>query len=141
MNATGNVLLSTEAVAYRNAAATQQAFAELRRVRARCPRTPVVSPVQEPTVTTLFNPAPDATWPRQGGVERLAYSFNTNASGTKRASVAVYLRRGRVLLGIYFFDPGVPQAAVAGKTNVEDIVSLFETRLAQLPASVVNGSS
>jgi hypothetical protein len=138
VDASGNGLLSTEAVAYRNTAASAQAFAELRRVRSACPSTPVVSPVGEPTAVTSFKAAPDASWPRTRSVERLAYSFDTTASGTKSPSVAVYLRRGRFLLGVYFPRPGGAQAAVGGKTTIEGIVGGFEARLAQLPASVVN---
>ena len=54
-------------------------------------------------------------------------------------SVAVYLRRGRVLMGLYFPQPDGPQAAVAGRSTIPGIVALFEARLAQLPASVVSG--
>ena len=45
LQGTGNTLLSTEAVLYRDPAAAEQGLAELRKVRAECPDTPVVSPV------------------------------------------------------------------------------------------------
>ena len=41
----GTTLLSTEAVLYRNPAASAQGFAELRKVRAACPNSAVKSPV------------------------------------------------------------------------------------------------
>lgn len=140
VDSTGHGLLSTEAVAYRNAAATTSAFAELRKVSAACPHEPVKSPVGEGTAETEFKAPPDRAWSKTRSVERLAYRFVTTAAGAKSASIAVYLRRGRVLLGLYFPKPNDPQPAVAGKTSVEGIVGLFTARLAGLPDTVVNGS-
>jgi len=135
-----NARLSTEAVTYRNAAATAAGFAELRRVRAACPRTPVSSPVGEETAATVFKAAPDGRWPRTPSVERQAYSFTTTSNGTTSASIAVYLRRGRVLLGLYFPQPNGAQSAVEGKTSIPGIVGVFEARMARLPAKVVGPS-
>jgi hypothetical protein len=136
----GNEVLSTEAVLYQDPAATAQAFSELQSVAANCPSTPVVSPVGEETVTTHFNPAPDTDWPQTPGVTRQAYSFTTTDQlGDTQASVAVYLRRGRVLMGLYFSEPNSTQVPVAGQTTIEGIAALFAGRLAKLPASVVNG--
>jgi hypothetical protein len=136
-----NIALSTEAVLYKDANATAQAFAELRSVVAHCPASPVPSPVGEATATTKFNAAPDASWTPVAGVERLAYSFTTtDTSGNTTSSIAVYLRRGRALLGVYFGQPTGPQPAIAGQTSVAGIVNLFANRLARLPASVVNGT-
>src|SRR5437763_1395828 len=58
-DATATPLFSTEAVLYKNAAATAQAFAELHAIVRRCPQAPVVSPVGEPTIATTFNAVPD----------------------------------------------------------------------------------
>jgi Protein of unknown function (DUF2510) len=136
----GNELLSTEAVLYSTSAATAQAFAELQAVAAKCPSTPVTSPVGEPTVTTHFNAAPDAPWPQTATVQRLAFDFNTTDSlGQTQHSVAVYLRRGRALLGVYFSQADGPQTVITGQSTIAGIVNLFANRLAQLPASVVNG--
>ena len=97
VNSTGTTLLSTEAVLYRNPAATAQGFAELRKVRAACPSTPVVSPVGEDTAKTTFKGAPDGAWPQTPTVDRQAYSFVTTTTAppppATTASVAVYLRR------------------------------------------------
>jgi hypothetical protein len=140
LNASGSsALLSTEAVTYKHATGGAQAFAELRRVRAACPHQPVTSPVGEGTDETTFKAAPDGSWPRTKSVERLAYSFTTTAAGKSTPSVAVYLRRGRVLMGVYFPQPSGAQPAVGGKTTIAGIVGLFELRMARLPASVVNG--
>jgi hypothetical protein len=138
VDAEDNTTLSTEAVQYVDAAATEQAFAELREVAAKCPATPVPSPVGETTVTTKFNPAPDGSWPEVAGVDRQAYDFVTSSTlGQTQDSVAVYLRRGRVLMGIYFPNPDGAQSPVAGQTTIAGIVNVFANRMAQLPESVV----
>lgn len=133
-------LLSTEAVLYGTASDTVQAFAELKSVAANCPSTPVVSPVGEPTATTTFNAAPDAGWPQAATVTRQAYDFtSTDEQGNTSHNVAVYLRRGRVLMGVYFAQPDSPQISVAGQSTIEGIVGVFAGRMASLPSSVVNG--
>jgi hypothetical protein len=135
-----NLLLSTEAVLYRNAAATEQALAELKSVSANCPVTPVPSPVGGSTTSTHFNAAPDGGWAQTPTVTRLAFDLvMTDDLGGSQHSVAVYLRRGRVLLGVYFYQPDLPQVPVSGQTTMEKIVGVFAGRMAQLPASVVNG--
>jgi hypothetical protein len=128
--------MSTEAVLYRDVKAGEQAFGELQSVAAACPSTPVVSPANEDTATTVFRPAPDKKWVRTPSVERLAYDFvATSAStGLPQHSVAVYLRRGRALIGLYFSNPDAPQHRVAGRSTIAGIVGLFESRLAAVPA-------
>ncbi len=139
VDAQGNAALSTEAVMYSNAPATEQAFSELQATAAKCPRSPVESPVGEPTVATTFNSAPDGSWPHVANVDRLAYDFvTTDGSGQSQHSIAVYLRHGRVLMGIYFPQPDSAQGAVAGQPTIPRIVDLFASRLAELPDSVVS---
>ena len=134
----GSTLLSTEAVLYRNAAATQQAFSELAAAASNCPSSPVQSPVGEPTVITKFNAAPDGSWPQVQGVQRQAYDFvTTDGSGQTTHSVAVYMRRGRVLLGAYFSQPDAPQTSVAGQSTIATIQNVLAARIAQLPASEI----
>ena len=138
--AQGNVTLSTESVLYTSPSATAQAFSELKSVVAKCPATAVPSPVGEATVTTHFNAAPDGSWPQVAGVERLAYDFTaTDSSGQTQHGIAVYLRHGRVLMGVYFDQPSGTQVAVAGQTTIPGIVNVFANRLAKVPASVANG--
>lgn len=135
-----NLLLSTEAVLYNSAAATEQAFSELKSVAANCPAGPVPSPVNGSSSATHFNAAPDGAWAQTATVIRQAYDLvTTDELGATQHSVAVYLRRGRVLLGVYFYEPDSPQVPVGGQTSIEKIVDVFATRLAQLPTSVVNG--
>ncbi len=132
----GTEVMSTEAVLYSNSSFSVQAFDELRTVSARCPNSPVPSPVGEPTVTTHFNAAPDGTWPQTPGVERLAFSFTTvDQSGRSTPGLAVYLRRGRALVGVYFAQSTLPQQpAIAGQSTVQGIAGVFAGRLAQASA-------
>jgi hypothetical protein len=100
----------------------------------------VNSPIGEPTVITKFNASPDVNWAATATVTRQAYDFTTSDQlGSTQHSVAVYLRRGRVLMGIYFQQPDIPQVAVTGKTAIDQIAAVFAGRIAALPASVVNG--
>jgi len=136
----GDAVLSTEAVLYAAPADSAEAFTEIKSVVAKCPHSPVTSPVGEPTVTTHFNARPDSDWPQVPTVDRLAYSFTTtDQTGRATPSVAVYLRRGRALMGIYFAQPNGTQPTISGQNTDQGIVNVFATRLAQLPGSAVNG--
>ncbi|MHB8466176.1 MAG: hypothetical protein ACYDH6_16155 [Acidimicrobiales bacterium] len=131
-------VFSTEAVFYDDTAGTAQAFAEIGSVAAKCPSTAVPSPAGGDALSTKFNAAPDRSWAQTPTVERLAYDFMaTGPSGTER-DVVVYLRRGRVLMGVYFRQPDHPPT-IDGKTSIADIASTFASRLAKLPASIVSG--
>jgi hypothetical protein len=139
VDAQGETALSTEAVLYASGAGTTDAFKELQDTVTRCPEGPVKSPVGLPTVTTRFGPAPDAGWPVVPSVERLAFAFDTiDANGETDHSVAVYLRRGRALLGVYFSHADAPTAVVEGKTALGDIVTVFANRMAKLPVGAVS---
>jgi hypothetical protein len=139
IDAQGETALSTEAVLYSSGAGTAAAFDELKKTAASCPPGPVDSPVGQPTVTTRFGPAPDAAWPQVASVERLAFSFDTiSRSGETSHSVAVYLRRGRALLGVYFSHADAPSAVVEGHTALADIVNVFANRLAKLPVAAIS---
>ena len=135
----GQTALSTEAVLYSSGAGTAAAFSQLKDTAAACPDKPVDSPVGLPTVTTRFGPAPDAGWPEVPAVERLAFAFETvSETGESTRSVAVYLRRGRALLGVYFSHAEAPTAVVEGKTALGDIVNIFANRLAKLPVAAIS---
>ena len=140
LDSQGNAQLSTEAVLYSTPAESAEAFREIQSVVAKCPNSPVVSPVGEPTVTTHFNARPDGDWPQVPTVDRLAYSFTaTDQSGRAQPSIAVYLRRGRALMGVYFPQPNSTPPTISGQSTIAGIVNVFATRLAQLPASALNG--
>jgi hypothetical protein len=139
LDAQGTVVFSTEAVLYGDSGGTTQAFEELQSVVAACPSTPVQGPTGDPPVTTTFTAAPpDAGWRQVPTVNRRAYDLTiVDERGQRRRTVAVYLQRGRVLLGIYFSRPEGAQLAVGGQTTIESIVNLFAGRVAALPTSVV----
>jgi len=131
----GDTVLSTEAVLYSSGAGTTAAFSELKATAAACPE----GPVGQPTVTTRFGPAPDGGWPQVPSVERLAFAYDTtDAAGDTSHAVAVYLRRGRALLGVYFFHPESPSAVVEGHTSLPDVVNVFAARLAKLPVAAIS---
>ena len=135
----GDTALSTEAVLYSSGTGTTAAFNELKKTAAACPDGPVDSSSGQPSVTTHFGPAPDAGWPEVPTVERLAYAFDTvSAGGETTHSVAVYLRRGRALLGVYFSHADAPTAVVQGHTALGEIVNVFADRLAKLPVAAVS---
>ena len=136
-DAQGNTTISTESVLYASSAAATQAFTELRAIAAHCPAKPVVSPVDEATVTTKFNEAPDRSWGNVATVTRLAFDFvSTDASGAKSHAIAVYLRRGRAFTAVYFPQADSPPTPVLGHTTFASITKVFATRLAALPRSV-----
>jgi hypothetical protein len=138
IDSSGAAVLSTEAVRYRSAAATRQAFSELRRARASCPNAPVTNKTDGTETTTTFHAAPDSGWPQVHSVQRQAFSLTTvDSSGASTDSIAVYLRRGRVLLGVYFPAVKGEQPVIDGSTTPSDIVTGFATRIEKLPASFV----
>jgi hypothetical protein len=136
---TGGTALSTEAVLYSSGAGTTTAFSELKATPAACPDEPVESQFGGEATTTRFKPAPDSDWPQVPTVERLAFAFDSiSADGQTNQSVAVYLRRGRALLGVYFSHADAPTAVVEGRTALPDIVKIFAERLAKLPVAAVS---
>lgn len=138
-NQQGDTPLSTEAVLYSSPNGTAQAFSELRAAAAHCSPAPVRMPNGD-TETTHINAAPDGNWPATPTVDRLAYDFTTTDQLNQAQHwIAVFLRRGRVLEGIYFSTPDTAQPAVDGQTTVSGIVGVFASRIAQLPPSTVNG--
>lgn len=129
-----NLLFSTEAVAYGDLGGPTQAFSELSAVAAHCPDSFVQGPVAgEPSLKTVFGPAPDQDWPTVAGVDRLAFDATvSDQQGQSLQSIAVYLRRGRFLLALYFDDPTHPPV-IDGQSTVQGIVTLFAQRLVSVP--------
>jgi hypothetical protein len=130
-------LVSTEAVAYQTPTATAQVFAEASGAPTRCPTTFVPSRTPgDPPTKTVFGPAPDRAWPSVPGVERLAFdATRSDQQGHSDHEILVYLRRGRILVGLYFVQPFAPKAAIAGKTTMATIVAVFAARIANLQES------
>lgn len=139
LTANGDAPISTEAVLYGRPSGSAQAFTELRAAAASCPPIPR-SGAGGDLITTRINPAPDGAWPSTPTVERLAFDFTTtDQQGQVHHFVAAYLRRGRVLEGLYFAAPDGPQPAIGGQTTIPGIVGIFAGRMAQLTTAVVDG--
>jgi hypothetical protein len=132
-----NLVLSTEAVAYQTPAATAQAFAELKAAQTNCPKgfTPTST---GDSIRIIFGPAPDANWPAVPNVERLVFDYiEMNQAGDVGRAALVFLRRGRILLGIYvYLQPDQAPPSVNGAQTVDAITDVFAKRLAELPQSI-----
>jgi hypothetical protein len=124
---------STEAVLYRNSLDTALAFAELHAAVAHCDLGAPTPGVKQVTPPHLLR-----AWPRQHGVNRLAYVDTAVIGGRVWRSYTAYLRRGRVLLAVYInAGPHASPVTIDGRRSPAAIVSLFEKRLAALPVSAV----
>ena len=137
VDAQGRNVLSTEAVAYQTPAATAQAFQELRDAQTNCPKGFLPTQGGEPT-RILFGPTPDRDWPAVPNVERLVFDYiEMNEQGAFGRAALVFLRRGRILLGIYvYFQADAPPPSVNGAETVDEITNVFAKRLADLPQTV-----
>jgi hypothetical protein len=133
-NAIQHHIFSTEAVLYRDPAATTAAFHELQHVVATCPQTFVPSVVAgQPAMKTVFGPGPDLAMPQYPGESRLALQYTvTELNGATTELATVFIRRGPYLLGIYL-EPGLPLIPVDGQTTIQGISLVFEQRLAEIP--------
>lgn len=129
----GTRTLSTEAVQYDNTAATEQAFAEVVEVATACQDQVTVDLATGELVSRTVSPEPTGSWRNTPGVERLAYRVTERAATGKDDTLVVYLRRGPLLLGLYFPQPDGRQMPVEGRRSVPGIVKLFEERLLDTP--------
>jgi hypothetical protein len=140
IDSSATFVLSTEAVLYGSPNDGEQAFDELRALRTNCPDRLVPDPNGGDPSHTKFGEDPDTSWAPFPDVERIAFDVNTtDTQGDTNHTIAVYLRRGRVLLGVYFGNANPTQPRVAGETSVEGITGAFASRIAELPDSVVKG--
>jgi len=135
----GEPALSTEAVLYRDQAGAAQAMGEVRGMRGRCPSGPVQSPsVATPSLEWRVRDASTEGWPIAGGMDRVAMDVGVGRPGEDPDDeTVVYLRRGRLLLGIYFASADGPQPVIQGRNVIRDIVGVFQQRVAALPAADV----
>lgn len=140
----GNGLgLSTEAVLYKDGAATEQGFQELRRAKSTCPATFVQSETEGvPPLKYTFDPPPDGSWTDVPGVTRLAFAFTlTDMQDQTAQAVVVFLRRGRLLVGVYAFGEAVGIVLSPDVGGVEGLVERVARRMAAVPSSVVSASA
>lgn len=112
------LVMMTEAVLYKSAAALEAAFGELESAAASC--------------NAKKGSARD--WPAVQDVHTLAFDVpNTGTDVVNEGHTAVYMRRGRVLLAVYFRKPGVTRTPVVGHDTEKDVVAAYRQRLLDLP--------
>jgi hypothetical protein len=136
----GDPILSTEAVLYGDQAGAAEAMGEARGAASRCPSSLVPSP--DPAVPPLRWQIHDHGGlgdPPPAGIDRQGLSVTTSAPDVpSQRETIVLLRRGRLLLGLYFLVPDGPQAQVDGGDTIASTVKVFEQRMAALPAADVS---
>jgi hypothetical protein len=134
--------LGTEAVLYKDEAATAQGFSELRSARDKCPDKFVQSNQEGvPPLKYRFDQAPDTTWTDVAGVTRLAFRFTlTDQQDQTAQALIVFLRRGRLLVGVYAFGESVDLVLAPDVGGVEGLVERVAGRMTDVPASVVSAS-
>jgi hypothetical protein len=139
-DSSGLPLLGTEAVLYRDQAGAAQAMGELRGMRGRCPSGPVQNPsIGEPSMVWHVRNASTDGWSSPGGMDRVALDVTVGRPGEDPYhQIVVYLRRGRLLLGVYFASADGPQAEVRGTSTVSGTVGVFQQRVAAVPAAAVS---
>lgn len=131
----GAAWVSSEAILYPTPEDAEQAMSELQRAREECPSEPVEPPRPDrDALAWEFSPAPDADWPQEPGVTRLAYEFEaTNPAGETFTSTATYLQRARMILALYATPPDSPEAALRNAPDQARFVEVMANRLASLP--------
>ncbi len=123
-DSTGDPVMSTEAVLYRDQAGAAEAMAEMRGASSHCPK-----PWRIRTQGGLGPVRPT-------GMDRVALSVEAPAAGQPpERAVVVLLRRGRLLLGLYFLQADGPQAQIDGTDSIPDTVGVFQARVAAVPAA------
>jgi hypothetical protein len=135
----GKGVVSTEALLYRDPAAAAQAMGEIQQAVAACPSTPTKSAVAgAPALSYQVNAPPDEGWQRVAGVDRLAFDMTaSDESGHTVRIVTIFLRRARLLLGIYLQQPEQASQALTNHPSVENLTSRFASEIAALPATDV----
>jgi hypothetical protein len=130
---------STEAVMYTSAAATATAFAEMRYAATTCPAGFVVPAEGPPAVKTTLTPPADSSWPSVAGLQRLVFRVSVNErSEPAQTHWAIYVRRGRILLGIYLNGTSTNLTfPIDGQHSLAGIVNVLAKRLAALPPADV----
>ena len=132
--------LSTEAVLYHDQAGAAEAMGEVRGIHGRCPSGPVQSPsVGEPSLVWRVRDASTSGWPHPAPMDRIALDVTVGRPGQDALhQVVVFLRRGRLLLGVYFASETGSPVPVAGVSTLGGVVGLFQQRVAALPEADVS---
>jgi hypothetical protein len=139
-DSSGSPVMSTEAVLYRDQPSAAEAMGEVRGIGSRCPSAAVPGAVAgEPSLVWRVHEATTAGWPATGDIDRMALAVSAAEPGSDaHEEVVVYLRRGRLVIGVYFVEAAGPQPGVSGARSVGAIVGVFQRRLAALPVADVS---
>ncbi len=122
-DSTGDPLMSTEAVLYRDQAGAAEAMAEIRGAASRCSNQWQVR-------------RQSGLGPVVAGMDRVGLWVTATVAGQPTdPAVLVFLRRGRLLLGLYFLQAGGPQAQIDGTDSIPGTVAVFQQRVAAIPAA------
>jgi hypothetical protein len=121
--------ISIEAVSYDTDADAVTAMGEVRKAQADCPSGYVRGDVAGvPPLRYRFAPAPDTTWAAVAGVDRFALAATVNdQQGHVESDVAVYLRRGRLLVILYSNDAA--SSARVLTRSIEAFTEVLERRM------------
>ena len=138
-DADGNTLFSSEAVLY-NANGTAGRSPSFGAVVAHCPSTPRQSPVGEPTVTTTLQMPP----PTAPGRRRRRWRPGLQFRDHRPAGELLDFRRrlppeGSGAHGSVLPGPEHPPT-IGGVSTIPGVVSLFASRMAALPNSVITAN-
>ena len=133
----GDAVFSTEAVLYQDQAGAAEAMAEARGAASRCPPGPVAGPTPtDPQLRWRVRGDTDLGGGRPSGLDRLGLTVQASEAGSPAESeVLVFLRRGRLLLGLYFVQAAGPQAQIDGASTIASTVRTFEDRVEAVPAA------
>jgi hypothetical protein len=137
-DSSGDPLLDTESVLYDDQVSAAEAMGEVRGVGARCPSTPVEGPLaSDPEVVWHVRAASQAGWPQVAGIDRVALDVTLDVAGEPpEDQLVVYLRRGRLLMGVYLASDA-PEVSVGGQSSMSGVLDVFEQRKAALPPADV----
>jgi hypothetical protein len=132
-------LASVEAISYGDEPAALQAMLELATAAQNCPRSSFVPSAVRgmPPMNWHFNRAPDTTWKKVAGVQRLAFDVTlTDQEGRTGRQHLIYLRRGRVIVGIYGTARTLDKVAAPSLKGEPGLVNTIAKRLAAMREQV-----
>ncbi len=129
--------LSTEVVVYQDAAAAQQALAEVTAARLACPVGKAVHTRDGHTISFAFHPAPGPTsTPLVPAADRLIIHTTMQVDGNPQTALLVYQIDGRVLAAMYAMDASGKPFPQATLDAFFGLAGLIGTRLQQYAPSL-----
>lgn len=138
----GFVGISTEVVVYANAAAAQQALAEVIAVRKSCPVGKEITARDGARLTHFFHSAPGpAETPLVDAESRLIVHTTMLVNDEPRRAFIVYQIYGRVLAALYVSEEGKTPFDQATLDSFYELAGDIADRLRAAPKSLLNGET